>query len=1103
MNQASTANAIRHYGRQCVFSGLFFFTLASAQAADIFWTNTAGGNWSTAANWSPNAVPGPTDRALIVQNGTYSVTVTASTTVNALRLGTNNDVGTSGEQTLLILSPGILPSILSVNGSALVDTRGVLSLGPSSNAVVNFLGDATVAGTFNWAGGSIGISNSIIGSLTVTNSGTLNIFGPSPKTLNEPLRNYGRTVWSDGGDLYFRPSLVAPVTFLNTAGGVFDVANGQFMTFGSGTGPIQPPVGFINAGLFRKLSNSITGPSFIQVPFANSGTIQSFGGAAIFSSGLNLSGTLQYFIGGPASGSQYGAIVAGPSPPPPGLIPAYQSPAVSSIQLAGSLILTLTNGYIPREGDTLSLMSFTQKSGGFANVVGRDFSSVSNGLYFQLQIPSDRGGLLAVVKTTNAPPVVVSTNMADLVVNVGDTAIFGPPAGLEPRTYQWRTNGVDWPDRTNSSLVLTNCATNDSGSYCVVITDATNRVATYCATLVVLNRQTLTAQPVSQTVSSGSTITLSVAATSPTPLQYQWRLNGANIRDATNATYVVTTNAQPSDGGIYDALVAQFTPQGRSRHVVVSTSAVVTVTSPALPLADLFASTGTTNSRRFVGSGDNLTATNEANEPNHVGEPARHSVWLRWIMPTNGVAALSTRGSTFDTRLAVYTNATATLSNLVELASDDDSGGYFTSKVLFNARTNTTYYIALDGVAGASGRLVLSSDLDTNITAVPRIFVHPLDVTTTPGGTAVFSVFAASSSALSYQWYQGDWLAIPGATNATLVRSNVTFLDVDTYSVTVSAGGRSVESLRATLEIGPALSFDKLAVLLRQIGQTNFLYPGSFTFPSVSAGAIGSQQINNFNSTTDAGEPTHDVVGGSSRWFLLTAATNGTLVIDTLGSDIDTILEVYPLRADWYFNLLASDNNSAPDGIRSLVRFQADQTNSYLIRVDGVDGAQGSINLNWRMGTPPNVATVQQARSLTQGMSLTLAAGVSNNVTAPAYQWWCNGSLIGGATNASLTLSNLQFNQCGSYSVVVSNVVGAVTNPIATVTVDAPLTLTADPKGLRLSGSATQAVTLRLSTNLTGWTSLYTNTTPLLPVNFLDTNSAKRTEGFYQLKAWP
>ena len=66
-------------------AGILF--CATAPAADIVWTNTAGGNWSVAANWSPNQAPSTNDIAWITNNGIYTVTLDTSVTLSGLALG--------------------------------------------------------------------------------------------------------------------------------------------------------------------------------------------------------------------------------------------------------------------------------------------------------------------------------------------------------------------------------------------------------------------------------------------------------------------------------------------------------------------------------------------------------------------------------------------------------------------------------------------------------------------------------------------------------------------------------------------------------------------------------------------------------------------------------------------------------------------------------------------------------------------------------------------------------------------------------------------------------------------------------------------------------
>src|ERR1041385_4513682 len=56
-------------------------------AAEIVWTNLAGGDWNTAANWKPNIVPGTNDTAFITNTMGFTVTVNTDTECGGLTLG--------------------------------------------------------------------------------------------------------------------------------------------------------------------------------------------------------------------------------------------------------------------------------------------------------------------------------------------------------------------------------------------------------------------------------------------------------------------------------------------------------------------------------------------------------------------------------------------------------------------------------------------------------------------------------------------------------------------------------------------------------------------------------------------------------------------------------------------------------------------------------------------------------------------------------------------------------------------------------------------------------------------------------------------------------
>jgi hypothetical protein len=54
----------------------------------------------------------------------------------------------------------------------------------------------------------------------------------------------------------------------------------------------------------------------------------------------------------------------------------------------------------------------------------------------------------------------------------------------------------------------------------------------------------------------------------------------------------------------------------------------------------------------------------------------------------------------------VYTGSS--LANLVLVVSNDDTNGLLTSEVAFDAQAGTNYQIAVDGVDGASGEIILT-----------------------------------------------------------------------------------------------------------------------------------------------------------------------------------------------------------------------------------------------------------------------------------------------------------------------------------------------------------------------------------------------------------
>jgi hypothetical protein len=161
---------------------------------------------------------------------------------------------------------------------------------------------------------------------------------------------------------------------------------------------------------------------------------------------------------------------------------------------------------------------------------------------------------------------------------------------------------------------------------------------------------------------------------------------------------------------------------------------------------------------------------------------------------------LNTTGSDFDTLLAVYTGNS--VSNLLQVAANDDSGGGLTSAVIFDALSGTNYWIAVDGYEGATGAIVLN----LAVTFAPLIASQPQSQAAFIGGIAQFSVGATGASPLSYQWRFGG-TNIAGATSSVLALNGVQGGQAGPYSVVVSNGYGANISSNAWLSVSPVAAW--------------------------------------------------------------------------------------------------------------------------------------------------------------------------------------------------------------------------------------------------------------------------------------------------------
>ena len=133
---------------------------------------------------------------------------------------------------------------------------------------------------------------------------------------------------------------------------------------------------------------------------------------------------------------------------------------------------------------------------------------------------------------------------------------------------------------------------------------------------------------------------------------------------------------------------------------------------------------------------------------------------------------------------------------------------------------------------------------------------------------------------------------------------------------------------------------------------------------------------------------------------------------------------------------------------------------------------------------PPTISTQPTNQNVVAGGNASFSVGVSG--TSPfSYQWYFNTStILVGETGSSLSLVNVQAGNAGDYSVVVTNLYGAATSAVASLTVQAanePPAITASPTNLTITAGQTAVFTVTASgTPTLNYQWYFETTTPLI-----------------------
>jgi len=187
-------------------------------------------------------------------------------------------------------------------------------------------------------------------------------------------------------------------------------------------------------------------------------------------------------------------------------------------------------------------------------------------------------GTLAV--TINRPPTITTQPISQTIISGSTATMTVVASGTAPFTYQWYRGNVGSttnPIGTNSASFTTPTLTATT-RYWVKVSNGSGEVSSSSCIITIGVAPSITTQPVSTTINSGSTATLSVVAGGSTPLTYQWYQGAVGT-----TTSPVGTNSASFTTSTLTATTTYWVRVSNIAGNVNSTLATVTVTAVTAP----------------------------------------------------------------------------------------------------------------------------------------------------------------------------------------------------------------------------------------------------------------------------------------------------------------------------------------------------------------------------------------------------------------------------------------------------------------------------------------------------------------------------------------
>ncbi|MEN9632902.1 MAG: hypothetical protein RL077_1306 [Verrucomicrobiota bacterium] len=350
--------------------------------------------------------------------------------------------------------------------------------------------------------------------------------------------------------------------------------------------------------------------------------------------------------------------------------------------------------------------------------------------------------------------------------------------------------------------------------------------------------------------------------------------------------------------------------------------------------------------------------------------------------------------------------------------------------------------------------LLGASTLCAQESAPPAFSAQPGNVAAILGAPATLSVRIEGTPTPTLLWFKSGQ-PIPGTTSPTLTFPAVAFADAATYYVVATNPAGFAISASATLTVNkqpqtltftPANTVTSTQASLTLAASSSAELPVTLTILTGAAALTGNRLSGSGgpviirasqagNATIAAAVPierTFTFIAGATAPFITAGPTDQTITAGTAltlsASSLGLPAPTYQWQKDGV-TLLPATTTTLTIPATSLT-----DAGRYTVTATNFLGAS-TASATLIVRAPPIFTLLPTNQTARLGAAVTFTTAASG-FPVPSFQWRKNGTLLAGATNASLIITSAATADAARYEVVATNSLASVTSPVATLSLN-------------------------------------------------------------------